>query len=93
MIFILFLILISLLIWKWWQDTKLVPNFPPGPWGVPFLGHLGTIVQTDFLEGFESLHAKYGKVCSANLGPGNRMVIIADYEVMKNGKFFSSCNY
>ena len=57
-----------------------------GPIGFPLLGHLETMRQKDFVVAFKKLHDKYGKVCSVNLGPGNRKVIIGDFHVLKEGK-------
>lgn len=33
------LLLVSLLIFDFWK-SKNAPNFPPGPWGFPFLGNV-----------------------------------------------------
>ena len=83
--FLLLSLIILFLIWKWWQNTRLTPRFPPGPLGAPVLGHIPTILNDDFLKAFHLLHAKYGKVLSINLGPGPRTVIIGDFDVLKEG--------
>jgi len=33
------LLLVSLLVFDFWK-SKNAPNFPPGPWGFPFLGNV-----------------------------------------------------
>ncbi len=76
--------LVSLLVYKWWQTTRLpVPNFPPGPIGLPVVGYPGLFKSKSLVKTFEALHEQYGNVFSVNLGPSKRAVVIGGYDELK----------
>ncbi|XP_013863520.1 cytochrome P450 2J6-like [Austrofundulus limnaeus] len=70
-----FLLLILIDVVKNWAPH----NFPPGPWGVPFLGNIFTAV--DF-KSMEKLTQKYGTVFSLRKG-SERYVFISGYKMVK----------
>ena len=71
------------LLWWWIKIGKLQKHMPPGPYGLPLLGYLPLFWAEDILQCFEALHKKYGTIFSVNLGPGKRIVVIGDYEILK----------
>lgn len=84
---ILLLSALGLFIYNWWQKTRIVSNFPPGPYGLPVVGNVGVMASGDLIDGLVKLHDEHGAVCSVNLGPGGRSVFIGDYEALKEGNF------
>ncbi|KAJ8277872.1 hypothetical protein GJAV_G00081090 [Gymnothorax javanicus] len=71
----LFVFLLFSLILK----NKNPPNFPPGPWPMPFLGNLFT--SLDF-KNIEKLSEKYGSVFSLRAG-GGKIVFVSGYKMVK----------
>ncbi len=57
--------------------------FPPGPPGLPLLGHFKTMMRPDLLKSFMEIHAKFGAVFSVNLGPRKRAVVIGSVDALK----------
>ena len=82
---ILIIVLALAAVYKWYLLSVRLPHpdFPPGPVGLPIIGHLPTILSKDLVEGFQKLHDRYGGVFSLNLGPQKRAVVIGDYEALK----------
>jgi len=78
-------IIVALLLIYWWKHfaRKPHPKFPPGPVGLPILGYVPIFQAKNIIEGLDTLHDKYGDVISLNLGPSPRIVILGEYETLK----------
>ena len=63
----------------WWRNTRIPHKFPPGPYGLPFIGHLDTVKSGNWPRALKKLGDKYGSICSVNIDSGKRVVIIGDY--------------
>ncbi|XP_071854953.1 cytochrome P450 2U1-like isoform X1 [Apostichopus japonicus] len=72
---------VALVVLRYIQARKPVSNYPPGPWGLPFLGSLLQF-QTDHQRYFMKLGDKYGGVCSYMFG-GKNVVILNGIESIK----------
>ncbi|XP_051951822.1 cytochrome P450 2J2-like [Xyrauchen texanus] len=59
-------------------ENKNPPNFPPGPWPVPFLGTIFT--KMDF-KTMNKLTEVYGKIFSVRVG-SQKMVIASGYKIV-----------
>ncbi|XP_065200767.1 cytochrome P450 18a1-like [Planococcus citri] len=57
-------------------------NLPPGPWGLPFVGYLCSIINENVHDKYFELSKKYGKIFSVKLGQKN-VVIISDPRMLK----------
>ena len=76
-------VLVLLFVYDWHEKTKIPSKFPTGPLGLPLLGYV-PFFKNVFLDVIEDLHVKYGGVFSVNLGPKKRLVVIGDYEILKD---------
>ena len=84
MIGVLFVtVLVIVLVHSWYSKTRIPSKFPPGPYGLPILGY-APFLRRRFFDVIEDLHVKFGGIFSVNLGPNKRVVIIGDYEVLKD---------
>jgi len=72
----------SLLYW-WLKIARVQERFPPGPIGLPLVGYLPILFQKNILVGMNQIHDKYGPTISLNIGPGQRLVAIGDYDTLK----------
>ncbi|XP_051528748.1 cytochrome P450 2J2-like [Myxocyprinus asiaticus] len=71
-------LLISLLIFDIWKN-KNAPNFPPGPWGFPFLGN----VFFDFsYRAIDKVTEKFGNIFSLREGY-DKIVLVSGYKLVK----------
>lgn len=61
---------------------KKYKNLPPGPWGLPFVGYLCSIINENVHDKYLELSKKYGKIFSVKLGQKN-VVIISDPRMIK----------
>ena len=78
--------LILFILWcvrNWYEKTKIPSKFPNGPYGLPLLGYF-PILTRGFFEVIEELHIRFGGIYSVNLGPNKRVVVIGDYERLKD---------
>nr|AKH03502.1 cytochrome P450 3036B1 [Paracyclopina nana] len=75
----------ALVLIYWWKNFARIPgpNFPNGPLGLPLIGYVPVFTEKNILVGLDKAHDQYGEVMSVNLGPSPRMVIIGDYQVLK----------
>ena len=79
------LVLILIIIFYWWKNVASAPcdNFPPGPMGLPVIGYLPVVTEKNILVALDKIHDDYGKIVSVNLGPSKRIVVIGDYDILK----------
>ncbi|KAI2664070.1 Cytochrome P450 2J2 [Labeo rohita] len=87
----LVLLLISLLVFDFWK-SKNAPNFPPGPWGFPFLGNV--FIGFD-CRAMDEVAAKFGNIFSLRVGY-DKIVLVSGYEWVKEvlvtqGDYFLDC--
>lgn len=77
--------IVALSLLYWYKHYVLLPrpDFPPGPWGLPLIGHLPILKAENIFVGLDAVHDKYGDVMGAHLGPGQRAVFIGDYAALK----------
>lgn len=75
----LFLIAICIIAISFYKKYK---NLPPGPWGLPFVGYLYSIINENVHYKYLDLSRKYGKIFSLKLGQKN-LVVIADAKMIK----------
>jgi hypothetical protein len=85
MMWLYILLIFVLAFYYWWRNYVQLPcaNYPPGPMGLPLLGYLPIITEENILAGLDKAHDQYGDVISVNLGPSPRMVVIGDYDLLK----------
>lgn len=83
---ILLTVLISLALCYWWMSFASFPcpNFPPGPVGLPLLGYLPIVSEKNILTALDKVHDKYGDIASVNIGPSKRVVVIGNYQGIKD---------
>lgn len=62
---------------------KKYRNMPPGPWGLPFVGFLFSVINEDVVEKYYELSRKYGKIFSVKLGQKN-VVVMSDPKMVKD---------
>ncbi|KAH9525259.1 Cytochrome P450 2J2 [Bulinus truncatus] len=66
---------------------------PPGPWSIPWVGHLFLLTKGDTRKIFRQLRAKYGDLVSLSLGSQSILVVSGLdmlHEVfVKHGKYFN----
>ena len=79
---ILLTILVIIFTHKWYAKTKIPYKFPSGPYGIPLLGYV-PFLKRRFFDVIEELHLKFGSIYSVNLGPNPRVIVIGDYELLK----------
>ncbi|XP_073696414.1 cytochrome P450 2J2-like [Garra rufa] len=72
------LLLISLLAFDFWR-SKNAPNFPPGPWGFPFLGNVFFGFDC---RAMDEVAAKFGNIFSLRVGY-DKIVLVSGYEWVK----------
>ena len=79
----LIVILLVLIVYRYWRSWKHPDNFPPGPRRpLPIFGD-AYILGKDSANGFYSLHKKYGKVFGMWLGQ-NQTVVVSDFELLQD---------
>lgn len=61
---------------------KKYKNSPPGPWGLPFIGFLYSLLNENVHCKYLELSKKYGKIFSITLGL-KKLVIISDAKMIK----------
>ncbi|XP_056103404.1 cytochrome P450 2J2-like [Rhinichthys klamathensis goyatoka] len=72
------LLLVSLLVFDFWK-SKNAPNFPPGPWGFPFLGNV--FIGFNY-RAMDEVAAKFGNIFSLRMGY-DKIVVVSGYEWVK----------
>ncbi|EFJ18732.1 hypothetical protein SELMODRAFT_178226 [Selaginella moellendorffii] len=78
--YILFVALILFLVLSW--SYKSHKNVPPGPWGLPLIGHLHLLAGTLPHKGLQYISKKYGPVVFLRLGM-MPTVVISSQELVK----------
>ena len=81
---ILALILAILFVLNWYQKTRIPDKFPNGPFGFPLIGYASLLKGGNILHILDELHTKFGGIYSVNLGPSPRLVVVGDYETLKD---------
>ena len=78
-------LILILVLFYWWKNVASAPcdNFPPGPMGLPIIGYLPVATNKNILVALDKIHDVYGKIVSVNLGPSKRIVVIGDYDILK----------
>ena len=78
-------LILILVLFYWWKNVASAPcdNFPPGPMGLPIIGYLPVATDRNILVALDKIHDVYGKIVSVNLGPSKRIVVIGDYDILK----------
>ena len=51
--------------------------------GLPIIGYLPVVTEKNILVALDKIHDTYGKVISVNLGPSKRIVVLGDYNILK----------
>ncbi|XP_078081266.1 cytochrome P450 2J6-like [Mustelus asterias] len=64
------------------KRRKKCQNYPPGPWGLPFIGNIHQVDLSNPHLSFAKLRRKYGNVVSLQFGWTNT-VILNGYETLK----------
>ena len=77
-----FLAIVLLLLVIWWFRPIDGPRLPPGPWSLPWLGHLLFIDAEAPYETLHKLADKYGPVYSVRLG-GLFCVVVSDPKLVR----------
>ncbi|XP_043921523.1 cytochrome P450 2F2-like [Protopterus annectens] len=75
---VLFVLLMTLVFWKWTRPR----NFPPGPWALPIIGNFLQIDYRNPLPDLEKMCKKFGNVYSIYLGV-HAVVIVRGYKAVK----------
>ncbi|XP_067866204.1 cytochrome P450 2D17-like [Heterodontus francisci] len=70
------------LVFDFMKRRKNCQNYPPGPWGLPFIGNVLQVDLNNPHLSFAKLWKKYGNVVSVQFGWTN-MVILNGYETLK----------
>ncbi|KPP75387.1 cytochrome P450 2J6-like, partial [Scleropages formosus] len=74
------------------QKSKNPPNFPPGPWGLPFLGNVFNIDIKQPHIYLTKLATVYGDVYSIRLGRG-KTVFVTGYKMVKEALVTQAENF
>ncbi|NP_001076518.1 cytochrome P450 2P7 [Danio rerio] len=78
-------VLVFLVVFLFLSDyirNKSPKNFPPGPWSLPFIGHIHHIEHKKVHLQFLKFAEKYGKIFSIRLF-GPRIVVLDGYKLVK----------
>ncbi|XP_074523687.1 cytochrome P450 2J4-like [Halichoeres trimaculatus] len=88
----LFMFLFVFIILADYIKHRSPPNFPPGPFSLPLLGHILSMDSKQPHVYFSKLADTYGKVFSVRLG-GEKMVVLSGYKAVKEAIITQAENF